>query len=138
MKVFSKIHFFFSFLILTSIPLFSSCMKSDNHAKVARIWRGYTSEQNADEFERILINEAIPAIEKNKPEGYLGIELLRNELGNEVEFTTIMKFSTLESVKAFAGTAYQKAHIDPRVASLLLRYDTLVSHHQIRFHKSHL
>jgi len=111
-------------------------MKNET-GNIARIWRGYTSKQNADTFENVLINEAIPSIEKDKPAGYLGIELLRNELANEVEFTTIMWFANLEAVKAFAGSDYQKAHIDPKVAPLLLRYDAQVPHHQVRFHKFH-
>jgi len=36
---------------------------------VARIWRGYTSHENADNYENFLKTEFMPAIEKKKIPG---------------------------------------------------------------------
>ena len=105
---------------------------TNSNTKIARIWRGWTSLQNASKLELILRNEAIPSIEKNKPNGLKGIELLTVETENEVMFTTIMYFDSIESVKAFAGDEYSKAHIDPAVKPLLTKYDQVVEHHTIK------
>jgi hypothetical protein len=99
-------------------------------SKVARIWRGWTSKENADKFEQTLTGEAIPSIRRNRPAGCLGLQLLRRDLGEEVEFTTIMQFASIEAVKAFAGNDYEAAHIDPSVKQLLVRYDERVSHYE--------
>ena len=127
-------------LVIASIVFLansSSTMETSNRpAKIARIWRGWTSTQNAEKLEHILRDEAIPSIEKNKPDGLKRIELLTLQDGNEVMFTTIMYFESIESVKAFAGEDYAMAHIDPAVGPLLTRYDKLVAHHTIKESKS--
>ncbi len=100
---------------------------------IARIWHGWASPANADELERLLIHEIIPAFQTDLPEGFHGIQVLRCAEANEVKFTTIMRFSSLESIQRFAGDAYQASHIDPRVSPLLTRYDKTVSHYQVRY-----
>jgi hypothetical protein len=102
---------------------------------ITRIWRGWTSKENADKFQKTLADEAIPSIESNKPKGCLGIQVLRRETGEEVEFTTIMLFNSLSAIKEFAGEDYEAAHIDPKVKPLLLRYDGRVVHHETLFAK---
>lgn len=102
-------------------------------SKVSRIWHGWTTKENAANFETMLVKEILPGIEKNKPKGYLGVQLLKREVANEVEFTTIMWFESIEAVKNFAGEDYEKAHIDPKVASLLIRYDPISAHQQLHF-----
>jgi len=105
---------------------------TDVSKQIARIWRGWTTKENAPALERVFRDNAIPGIELSKPKGLIGITLLTLERGSEVEFTTILYFDTLESVKAFAGDDYEKAHIDPAVQPLLLRYDKRVEHHMLK------
>lgn len=102
---------------------------------ITRIWRGWTSKENADKFQKTLTDEAIPGIESNKPKGCLGIQVLKRETGEEVEFTTIMLFNSLSAIKEFAGEDYEAAHIDPKVKPLLLRYDGRAVHHETLFTK---
>lgn len=102
-------------------------------ASISRIWHGWTTLQLADELESVLTKNAIPGFEKNKPNGYRGIQVLRRTIGNEVEFTTIMWFDSIESVKNFAGNDYEKSHIDENVAPLLLRYDLTATHMEIKY-----
>jgi hypothetical protein len=114
----------------------SSTVTTENKTPtITRIWRGWTSNENAAAFEKALTEIAIPAIEKNKPNGLLAIRLLKRLSGNEVEFTTIMQFNSIEAVKAFAGEDYGSAHIDPEVKPLLIRYDVTVAHHETVYTK---
>jgi hypothetical protein len=103
---------------------------------IVRIWRGWTTADNAIKLERALREDAIPGIDANKPKGLNGIQVLTMEKGNEMQFTTIMYFDSIESIKAFAGEDYTKAHIDPSVAPLLLRYDQIVEHHTLKEHRN--
>ena len=75
---------------------------------IFRIWHGWTTLENAEVYENLLKEEIFPGIEAKKVSGYRGIQLLRRQLSNEVEFITIMQFDSLESVKQFAGEDYEK------------------------------
>jgi hypothetical protein len=63
---------------------------------IARIWRGWTTPDNADAYQRIVSEEVLPSIAARDLDGYRGAYLLRRELDGEVEFATIMLFDTLE------------------------------------------
>jgi hypothetical protein len=102
---------------------------------IARIWNGWTSGQDASTLESILTKEIIPEFEKDLPKGFRGIHLLTTEDGNEVKFTTIMYFDSLEIVKSFAGENYTASHIDPKVKPLLTHYDTTAQHSLIKYQR---
>ena len=70
---------------------------------IKRIWHGYTTPENADAYERLLDTAVFPGIEAKKIPGYRAIELLRRTVGDEVEFTTVMSFDSLDNVIAFQG-----------------------------------
>ena len=114
----------------------NSSAKSENPSPtITRVWRGWTTKDNAKTFERTLTEVAIPGIEKQRPNGCLAIQLLRRESGDEVEFTTIMLFNAMAAIKEFAGEDHESAHIDPEVKPLLLRYDLRVAHHETLYTK---
>ena len=94
---------------------------------VARVWRGYTRPENAEAFERFLKDDVFPDFERNL-QGYQGGQLLKRNVGNEVEFMTVMWFDSLDFIKLFAGVDYETAHIDPKVKNLLVRYDAKSLH----------
>jgi hypothetical protein len=123
-----------TFLLMNYTNSSPTQQKIESHT-ITRIWRGWTSKENADKFQKTLTDEAIPSIESNKPKGCLGIQVLRRETNNEVEFTTIMLFNSLSAIKEFAGEDYEAAHIDPKVKPLLIRYDHRVAHHETLFTK---
>ena len=95
---------------------------------IARIWHGYTTLNNADVYEHLLKEEIFVEIEKKNIKGYKGIQLLKRGLQTEVEFTTIMWFDSIESVKYFAGDDYEKAYIPTKAREILSRFDDQSSH----------
>jgi hypothetical protein len=90
---------------------------------ISRIWHGYTSKYNADIYESLLKGEIFLEIEKKKVKGYKGIQLLRRDLETEVEFTTIMWFENIESVRQFAGDNYETAYVPAKAREVLARFD---------------
>lgn len=90
---------------------------------IARIWHGYTTPAHANAYENLLNVEVFASIEAKKLQGYLGIQLLTRNLQDEVEFTTIMWFANLESVKQFTGEDYERAYVPENARLLLSRYD---------------
>ena len=99
---------------------------------IGRIWHGWTAPGNADVYENLLKTEIFPGIAAKNIPGYREIQLFRRSLANEVEFTTIMWFDSLDSVKQFVGEDYEKAHVPPAARKVLLRFDERSQHYEIR------
>ncbi len=98
---------------------------------IARIWHGWTSFENADNYEQLLRNEIFPSIKNRNIKGYRKISLLRRPLENEVEFITIMIFDNLNAVKEFAGKEYEKSYVPQKARDVLLRHDKFSQHYEI-------
>ena len=97
---------------------------------VTRIWRGWTTPENADAYERLLRSEIIPGIEARNVPGYRGISLVRRAKDEEIEFLTIMWFDSLPSVEAFAGPNYDVAVVPAKARALLARFDESAAHYE--------
>ncbi len=103
---------------------------------IARIWHGYTTKANADTYENLLKQEIFIGIENKNVKGYKGIQLLKRDLENEVEFTTIMWFDKIESVRQFAGENYETAYVPVKAREVLSRFDDKSVHCELR-HELH-
>jgi antibiotic biosynthesis monooxygenase (ABM) superfamily enzyme len=99
---------------------------------IERIWHGYTTPQNAEEYESLLIGRIIPDIAAKAIPGYRGIHVLRRENGDEVEFITVMRFEGIDSGKAFVGEDYEVAHVPDEARLLLKRFDARSQHYELR------
>ena len=95
---------------------------------ILRVWRGWTTPENADAYEAIVSSEVLPGIAARNVPGYLGAYLARRRVGDEVEFMTVMEFDSLESVRAFAGDDYEAAYVPPRAREVLARFDDRSAH----------
>lgn len=99
---------------------------------ISRIWHGWTMVDNADAYEALLKTEIFTGIQSRQITGYRGIQLFRRELGDEVEFVTVMWFDSLEAVRAFAGEDYEAAVVPPKARVLLSRFDARSQHYEVR------
>jgi heme-degrading monooxygenase HmoA len=99
---------------------------------ISRIWHGWTLPQNADAYEELLKSEIFNGIQNRQIPGFHGIQLLRREHVEEVEFVTIMWFDSLESVRIFAGEDYEVAVVPPKARALLAHFDERSQHYMIR------
>ena len=100
---------------------------------IARIWHGWTRQENADAYEALLREEIFGGIAARKIPGYLGIRLLRrSDDGGEEEFVTIMWFDSWQAVKQFAGDDFEQAVVPPKAQALLARFDRRSQHYEVR------
>ena len=99
---------------------------------VKRVWHGWTTPENADAYEDLLRKEVFPGIEAKMLPGYRSIELLRRDLGGEVEFVTVMTFDSLENVIAFQGEDYQRCYVPDAAQKVLKRWDGVSAHYEMR------
>jgi hypothetical protein len=70
---------------------------------------------------------------RNRPEGihgYRGAYLLRRDVGDEVEFSTILLFDSFDALREFAGDDYEKAYVPPRAREVLSRFDETSAHYE--------
>ncbi|MEN8241470.1 MAG: antibiotic biosynthesis monooxygenase [Chloroflexota bacterium] len=98
---------------------------------IKRVWHGWTTKENADQYQSILLNEVIPGIEVKKIPGFKKFEVLRIELEDEVEFVTIITFESLQNVIAFQGEDYKKAYVPDAAKKVLKRWDLEIPHYEL-------
>jgi len=87
--------------------------------------------ENADAYERIVRGEVIPGIETRKIAGFRHIDLMKRDLGDEVEFQTLMWFDSLEAIKAFMGEDYSVSHVPAAARAVLERFDERAAHYEV-------
>lgn len=99
---------------------------------ISRIWHGYTTPANADVYEELLRNEVIVGIKGRGIPGFHEIQVFRRDLGDEVEFITVMWFHSLDAVREFAGEDYEQAFVPEEARRVLARFDDRSQHYQVR------
>ncbi|HKJ04684.1 MAG TPA: hypothetical protein VJ974_03725 [Geopsychrobacteraceae bacterium] len=97
---------------------------------IKRIWHGWTTPEKADEYRKLLHDEVFPGIETKKIPGYSGIELLRRDFDDEVEFITIMTFQSIQNVIDFQGDDYARCYVPEAAQKVLKRWDEFSSHYE--------
>lgn len=95
-----------------------------------RIWRGWTTLENADAYRRVLEEEVRPSIEAKKIYGYQSLELLSRYLDAEVEFMTIMTFDSIQNVIGLQGEDYERAYVPDVAKAVLSRWDEVCMHYE--------
>lgn len=119
---------------------------------IIRIWRGWTTPQNADAYEALLREEiTVDAVNGAQTPGMLGIDVLRHdpdpsdggddatgpaaeveaEPAAEVEFSTVMSFTDWDAVRAFAGEDVYAAVVPDADRALLTRWDEQSRHYDL-------
>jgi heme-degrading monooxygenase HmoA len=96
---------------------------------IARVWHGFTKPEHADAYEAMLKPELLPGIGKVK--GYMGSYLLRRNVGDEVEFITIIHWESIDAIREVAGADYETAVIPEERRKYLSHYDAKAAHYDI-------
>lgn len=97
---------------------------------ITRIWRGWTTPENAAAYQSLLLDEIFPGIASRNIAGYRGISLARREEEGEVEFVTIMWFDSIADVRAFAGDRYETAVVPAKARAVLSRFEERSAHYE--------
>jgi heme-degrading monooxygenase HmoA len=84
--------------------------------KIARIWRGRTRRERADEYETYNYEVGIrPLVEKA-----LGVQCFREDGETETEFVTVSYWESVEAMSRFTGSDPTQIHHLPRDHELLI------------------
>jgi heme-degrading monooxygenase HmoA len=95
---------------------------------IARIWRGRTRPERADEYEAYLYEAGIePLIEKA-----MGVQNLREDRAHETEFITISYWESVDAMSRFTGGDPTRIHHLERDAEFLIELPERVQILKIR------
>ena len=98
---------------------------------VCRLWRGWTTPENAAAYERIVRGEVIPGIEARRIPGVRHIDLRKRDLAGEIEFQTLMWFDSVDAIRAFMGEDYDVSHVPAAAQAVLSRFDERAAHFEL-------
>lgn len=96
---------------------------------IARIWQGWASAATANDYQRHYESEVAEHLQGVA--GFRGARLLSRQDGDEVMFTSITFFTSMDAVRAFAGANPAQAVVEDTARRALTRWDDCVVHHDV-------
>ncbi|EEB74546.1 hypothetical protein [Thermococcus sp. AM4] len=100
---------------------------------VMRLWHGKVPLDKADEYERFLIERALP--DYGSVEGLLKLYFTRRNEGSIAHFLLVTVWDSMESIKRFAGDRPELAKYYPEDDEFLLEKEKYVQHYEIFYEK---
>jgi heme-degrading monooxygenase HmoA len=98
---------------------------------IIRLWRASATVAKAPAYERHLRENVLPQL-KRVP-GYLGITLLRKDQGNRAELQVLTYWASMDAIRQFAGDDPEIAVVGPEAQSVLLEFNSRVTHFDVVF-----
>ncbi|HEX7916081.1 hypothetical protein [Rudaea sp.] len=96
---------------------------------IARIWRGITLKEKADDYLAYLDRTGLADYAKTT--GNRGVTVLRRIQGEHCEFMLISLWESMNAVHEFAGENPEKAVYYPEDEQYLLQMEPLVRHYEV-------
>ena len=96
---------------------------------IARIWRGITLKEKADDYLAYLNETGIK--DYAKTHGNRGVTILRRDQGEHCEIMLISLWDSMEAVRAFAGENAERSVYYPEDEHFLLQMEPLVRHYEV-------
>ncbi|HUA24142.1 MAG TPA: YciI-like protein [Steroidobacteraceae bacterium] len=96
---------------------------------VLRLWKGRATAAKAEDYARHASQTVFPEVQSLP--GHRGAYLLRRSVGNEVEFTVLTLWDSMDAVRGFAGPDPGKAVVEPAARAALSDFDETVTHYEV-------
>ena len=96
---------------------------------ISRQWRGLAKPAFAEAYVEHLQTETFPVI--RKLEGFVSVSILRRSLPEGIEFLIVTCWSSVESIRAFAGAEVETAVVPHKVQDMMADYDRIVRHYEV-------
>jgi hypothetical protein len=97
---------------------------------IARLWKGWTTLENADAYERLLREKVLPGLQQI--DGYRGGYVLRKDGDQEVEFAVLNLFESFDALRMFAGPDYEIPVFEPEARLLLSKVEPIARHYEVK------
>jgi heme-degrading monooxygenase HmoA len=96
---------------------------------IARIWRGVTAADRAQDYLEYLRGTGIA--DYTATPGNHGVEVLMRTEGDRTQFTLITYWDSLDAIKAFAGDPPEVARYYPEDDDYLINREDTAEHHEV-------
>jgi heme-degrading monooxygenase HmoA len=96
---------------------------------IARIWRGITLKEKADDYLAYLHETGLRDYAKTP--GNRGVTILRRNQGEHCEVMLISLWESMDAVRAFAGENPDRSVYYPEDEHFLLQMEPLVRHYEV-------
>jgi heme-degrading monooxygenase HmoA len=96
---------------------------------IARTWQGWATPAKAGDYRRHF--ETDVAAHLRAVPGFRGARLLSTRDGDEVRFTTVTFFESMDAVRGFAGDSPDLAVLEEDARRALRHWDERVTHHEV-------
>jgi heme-degrading monooxygenase HmoA len=93
------------------------------------MWRGWAPVETAESYRRHYESEVADHL-AGVP-GFRGARLLSRTDGDEVAFTSLTFFESMDAVVGFAGAEPGRAVVEEAARAALSRWEDEVSHHEV-------
>ena len=96
---------------------------------IARIWRGVTSAEKAEQYFAYLMETGLKdyrAVPCNR-----GVQVLRRTYEDKTEFLLLSLWESYEAIRTFAGNDLEKAVYYPKDKEFLLELEPKVTHYEV-------
>ena len=101
--------------------------------EIMRLWHGQVAIEKADEYEKFMIERAVP--DYSSVDGLLKLYFQRRDENTIANFLLVTIWDSLESVKKFAGSEPEVAKYYPEDDYFLLEKEKYASIYQIFYEK---
>lgn len=96
---------------------------------IIREWRGGAPRARSAEYPQHFRSAVLPDLRKLP--GFLGAFLSQRQDGERVEFLVLTRWSSMEAVRAFAGSNPDRAVVEPGAIAALSEYEHAVRHYEV-------
>ena len=96
---------------------------------IVRSWHGRAAATNQNAYIEHFRRNVLP--ELREIEGFLGASLLKTNLGEDVDFLVLTRWTSMDAIRAFAGEDVEKAVVEPQAIAALLNFDRTVQHYEV-------
>jgi heme-degrading monooxygenase HmoA len=96
---------------------------------IIREWRGRTSQSKLAEYPEHFRRVVVPEL-RGVP-GFVGAFLSKRSVGEWVEFLVLTRWTSMDAIRAFAGTDPENAVVEPGAITALTEFDRQVRHYEV-------
>ena len=96
---------------------------------IARMWKGSALPDRAQEYERHLQMSVLP--ELRQIDGFQGVQLLRQDSSEVVDFVVLTFWESMDAIRKFAGDDAEAAVVALAAQPLFREYDPRVKHFEV-------
>lgn len=96
---------------------------------IARLWSGRAQPAKAPDYARHFAQVVAPGLKELA--GHRGAWLLRREALGMTEFLAVTLWESRDSIRAFAGSDIDKAHVEPEGRAALANFDDFARHYDV-------